>query len=332
MTRNLDCDRLATTLRAKILDTQQCTVLVSRLAGTEQEKDLTKPPNCGGVGRIRHFRRQANDKWVPDPLPNDPATKALGMESQALTRAQVFQSSGCNLRCWYCFVPSNLLAGKDANGERLTAADLIDRFLAEEERPDVIDLSGGEVSLTPEWVVWMMRELQRRSLHTKTYLWSDDNLTNDFFWRFLAESEKELVITYRNYGKVACFKGFSPGSFSFNTGAAPELFERQFDLMERWASTGVDLYSYCTLTTPTDQDIRDGIPRFVDRLQAISDNLPLRTVPLLVSEFGPVTARLNADRTMALRNQWLALEAWRRELSARFASAQLAANIADVCL
>ena len=59
----------------------------------------------------------------------------------------------------------------------------------------------------------MMSELKTRHLESEVYLWSDDNLSNDYFWRFLSEEERELVSTYRHYGKVCCFKGFNAESF-----------------------------------------------------------------------------------------------------------------------
>jgi hypothetical protein len=51
-------------------------------------------------------------------------------------------------------------------------------------------------------------------------------------------------------GRVACFKGFDEASFTFNTKAAPELFDRQFDLMERYLHTGIDLYAYTRSLPP----------------------------------------------------------------------------------
>jgi len=41
----------------------------------------------------------------------------------------------------------------------------------------LIDLSGGNPELTPEWIFQMMQSLEKRELHDKTYLWSDDTLT-----------------------------------------------------------------------------------------------------------------------------------------------------------
>jgi len=53
----------------------------------------------------------------------------------------------------------------------------------------MIDLSGGQPDLTPEWIPWMMEELNNRGLTDKVYLWSDDNLSNDYFWKYLSDAE-----------------------------------------------------------------------------------------------------------------------------------------------
>ena len=52
----------------------------------------------------------------------------------------------------------------------------------------VLDLTGGQPDLVPEWILWMMCELRARGLERKVYVWSDDNLSNDYFWRFLSET------------------------------------------------------------------------------------------------------------------------------------------------
>lgn len=81
--------------------------LLSRIAGSEQETDMSVPSNCDGFGRIHHFRRNV-DKWVQDPLPNDPVCKALEIPYTDVLEAQVFQIASCNAHCWYCFVPDEL--------------------------------------------------------------------------------------------------------------------------------------------------------------------------------------------------------------------------------
>src|SRR5205807_1374509 len=144
--------------------------------------------------------------------------------------------------CWYCFVPYDLLAANKDRSEWHSAASLIDLYLELPDRPSVIDLTGGQPDLVPEWIPWMLEELRRHDLDRSVYVWSDDNLSNDYFWRYLSDDQQQLVATSRMYGRVGCFKGFDPVSFSFNTKAAPELFDRQFELFARHLRSGVDIY------------------------------------------------------------------------------------------
>ena len=121
----------------------------------------------------------------------------------------------------------------------LKISDILNMYLEDENLPRVIDLSGGQPDLVPEWILWMMEELKSRGKDILTYLWSDNNLTNDFFWKFLVKKEIDLIKSYNNYGKVCCFKGFDEKSFSFNTNADSILFNRQFELMKKNIHLGI---------------------------------------------------------------------------------------------
>lgn len=328
----IDTDAISDRYRRLAVDTDGRRLLVTKFTGTEQEIDFTEPPNCEGFGRIRHFRREIDNKWLSNPLPIDPACKALEIPPADILRAQVFQNAVCNWRCWYCFVPFELLAGNRKYSDWLSASQLIDLYLKEPEPPKMIDLTGGQPDLIPEWVVWMMGEIKERKLEQEIYLWSDDNLSTDYFWRFLSEKERETIATYPKYGRVCCFKGFNADSFAFNTLADARLFNRQFELMKRLLKTGIDLYAYATFTTPSANGIENDMCRFVDSLQELNENLPLRTIPLEVEIFTPVQKRLNEEKKMALKYQWRAVEAWQKEIESRFSSAERSINIADVPL
>ena len=328
----IDTLRFSASLREKSIDVAGRKLLVTNFRGSEQEPDLSEPANCKGYGRIRHFRRAASPGWPENPLPIDPAAYKLALPREDIVRAQVFQNASCNWRCWYCYVPFNLLSANKNQSGWLSASDLLDLYEREPSRPCVIDLSGGQPDLTPEWVPWMMRELRERKLDAQTYLWSDDNLSNDYFWRYLSRDDIELICSYENYGKVCCFKGFNAESFTFNTGAAPELFNQQLALFRRYLDLGIDVYGYATFTTPTDHGIPEQMSKFVDKLQMISPNLPLRVVPLEIQAFSPVHARLQDEHRRAMRLQWKAIEFWKIALQERFSSDQRALAIYDVAL
>ncbi|MGH3631414.1 MAG: hypothetical protein ACRDRL_28745 [Sciscionella sp.] len=312
-------DDLSASLRARSIRPETGELLISRIDGSAQEADLSEPPNCEGYGRIRHFRMQTPSPWPANPLPMVPASHRLGRPPDQVSNAQVFQNASCNWRCWYCFVPFNLLAANEAYAAWLTPEQLVRLYLAEDERPLVIDCSGGQPDLIPEWVPWMMEVLTAYELADKVYLWSDDNLSNDYFWRYLTHEQQQIIASYHLYGRVCCFKGFNAESFAFNTKAAPELFERQFELFARLMSLGIDLYAYATFTAPEAAGLVDDMRRFVDRLQTIHPNLPLRLVPLRIEAFGVVQPRVRDVHEQAMAIQEDAVSVWNEEITQRFA-------------
>ncbi|MDY0279042.1 MAG: hypothetical protein RBR35_00605 [Salinivirgaceae bacterium] len=328
-------EKISRNLRHRIIDKDAGRLLIASLSGSEQEKDLSAPLNCDGFGRIRHFRRKStsgSSSWPPDPLPMDPVCKAFGLERVDIIRAQVFQIAACNFSCWYCFVPYDLISADLKHSGWLSPGTLVDRYLDQPDPPLVIDLSGGQPDLAPEWVLLMMQALKDRGLDDSVYLWSDDNLSTDFFWRFLSESDRDLIQSYRNYSRVCCFKGYSPQSFSFNTRRDEDLYRCQFDMMRRLLTLKLDLYAYTTFTTHSCTDLRDEMKRFVDALQSLDENLPLRTVPLEIIDFTPVKSRLTDETRLALKNQHIVIEYWNKELEDRFPAEQRNQNIADVPL
>jgi uncharacterized Fe-S cluster-containing radical SAM superfamily protein len=318
--------------RERAVDLPEHRVLLTNFQGTEQEQDLTEPPNCNGFGRVRHFGRTRSGKWVENPLPIDPAARALGLEPSQRLRAQVFQNAVCNWRCWYCFVPFTLLDANKRHSKMMTTRELVELWLAEPSRPRMIDLTGGQPELVPEWVLWMMLELRERSLESTVYLWSDDSLSADYFWSALSSEDRQFIASYPMYGRVCCFKGFDEESFCFNTTAPPEEYGLQFERMAKLIATGLDLYGYVTFTTADITDLHGRMSRFVDRLQQLDDNLPLRTVPLKIDTFTPTVARMNQERETALENQYRVLDAWRSILEDRFSYDLRASRICDVAL
>ena len=328
----IDTESWSARYRSAAVDLENHKLLITNFHGTEQEGDLSEPANCNGFGRIRHFRLGTGDRWVKNPLPIEPAGRAMSLSDNTQVRAQVFQNAVCNWRCWYCFVPFNLLNANARHSSWLTPAELIDLYLADQTPASMIDLSGGQPDLTPEWLPWMMEEITRRGLSEKVYLWSDDNLSNDYFWRYLSASDRKLIQSYRNYGRVACFKGIDRESFAFNTGADAALFDQQFDLFRRFLSLEIDLYAYVTFTTPSADDLENRVCAFVDRLQQLHPMLPLRTVPLEIQPFSPVQGRLRSEHLGALENQYVVQKLWLAELDARFPTEIRSQSICDTKL
>lgn len=180
----------------------------------------------------------------------------------------------------------------------------------------------------------MMRALTDAGLDESTYLWTDDNLSTTYLFDALSREELGRLRGYRNYGRVGCVKGFDARSFAFNTRAAPEDFDRQFDILRRVLSLGLDIYGYVTLTSPHADGVRQGVANLIDRLQAIDPNFPLRVIPLRIQVFTPVEQRLARDcaRERSLSVQEEAIVAWTDELQYRFSAEHRALPICEVPL
>jgi uncharacterized Fe-S cluster-containing radical SAM superfamily protein len=329
----IDTARFSSTMRERGIRIPDRKVAISRLSGSLQEQDLSEPTNCSGLGRIRHFRRSTSSGWPENPLPIDPAALALGLGRVDQLRAQVFQNAVCNWRCWYCYVDFDLLSANPTRTDYRDAGELLDLYLEEADRPAVIDLSGGQPDLVPEWVVWMLTEIELRDLGKEVYLWSDDNLSNDYYFSKLSDQDRHVIESARGYGKVCCLKGFDQASFAFNTGAEPESFDLQLKILDRLLKeTPIDIYCYSTFTTPSATRIDGLMSIFVDRLQEIDPLLPLRVVPLEITEFSPVFPRISDAHVRALDVQQEAIRSWRAEIDSRFSAVEKTMEICDVHL
>lgn len=317
----IDTEKFSYNLRGKAIDLVNRKILVTKFQNSEQGNDLTLPPNCQGFGRIHHFKRNSSLGFPQNPLPLDPACVYLGLPGQNEMQVQVFQNAVCSWRCWYCFVDFSLLSGNPKHSEFKSVSELLDLYLSEEVRPAIIDLSGGQPDLLPEWSLWFADEIKKRNLTDKIYLWTDDNLSNDYLWRFLNQKEIFRLASYKNYGRVGCFKGFDSESFSFNTLAEPSLFDNQFLLMKKLVDVGFDVYGYCTFTALSDQNISLKIGDFVDRLQDIHEFFPLRTIPLEIIPYTPTKKRMRNEHHDSIKIQAVAIAAWNEELEKRFSFA-----------
>ena len=330
LNRIINTEKFSARLREKAINISRKAILITNFFGSDQEKDFTDPANCNGFGRVRHFKFDAGKDWIPNPLPILPAAKALNLKLESEIRTQAFQSSICNWRCWYCFVDFELLSGNSKRASFLTCDEMLDLYQQQNNPPPVIDLTGGQPDLTPEWVPWMMEALIERGLDKKIFLWSDDNLSNDYLWRYLTDSQINLMSTYKMYSRVCCFKGIDEISFSLNTKADPKLFSYQYELCKRLLDINLDLYCYITLTATTDTNFDMVVPKFFDEAQKISELLPLRILPLRIFKYSSILSRLNDKFEDMLIGQHLALEVWKKELSKRFSSDQLRLPITDI--
>jgi hypothetical protein len=73
--------------------------------------------------------------------------------------------------------------------------------------------------------------------------------------------------------------------------------------------------------------------RFVDSLQGIHPELPLRVIPLEIRQFAPFDDRtLDQSHRDAMSHQTTAINFWQEELRQRFSKKQLEQEITEVGL
>ena len=332
--RAIDVDKTAEIFRTRSVDITREKVLIARIKGALQESDLTKPPTSQGYGRIHHFRMNEDVDWIPDPLPNFPAAKALKRDVYEVQLVQIYQLAACNFDCWFCFVDKKLRTANHRTSHFFTADELVQLYLSIESRPDVIDLTGGHPDLVPEWIYWMMLAVEKHNLAQSVYLWSDDNLSVPYLWKYLSEEQIQYMANYSLYGRVGTFKGYDAISFSFNTRAPERLYYRQFEIFKRLLLTGFDMYGYVVFTSPEREysELKKAIITFVDDLQRVHHYLPLRVVPLKIKKYTPMIRDLDLEREVAMKFQYKVLETWLDELHKRFSTTEMETPITDISL
>lgn len=311
-------------LRERVLDLGTRAVLISNLAGTSQATDPVGELLAGGFVRRRVFRNYRLHASRARSRDGRPVPLLRGASGPGPVESLVFQLSACNFRCWYCYVDFHLLRGSAATGSFMTPDELLRTYLAEARGREALDLSGGEPEMVPEWAYSVLQAVEAHGLRDKIPVWMDTNLSTELMWEVLADGEIEYMARFELHSRAGCLKGVDPESFAFNTRSGPNGFERQFEVVSRLIRDGFDIYLYATLTSPPGHNASAAIPRFMDRLQRIHEDLPLRTIPLSIKTFPAVAKRApRFDRQAVLREQSATIEAWDRELIRRFSADQL---------
>jgi uncharacterized Fe-S cluster-containing radical SAM superfamily protein len=209
---------------------------------------------------------------------------------------------------------------------------MVELFVNSDKKIRILDLSGGNPELVPEWLVDTMKTLDRQGLKEYIYLWSDDTLTTDYFFKYLSKEEKKIICEYPHYGKVGCFKGFDEKSFHFNTHLSASYYKQQFELFARYIAMGLDVYGYVTFTTDNIDGIGDKVNDFIYQLSTIHPLLPLRIVPLKIILFSTVEQRINIKYNIAMENQIIVYREWRKQLRDLYSETQLSQKICDIMI
>ncbi len=326
-----NCEKHAKYLRSKLILPEERKFLLTCLNDSEEAKDLYTEINCQGYGRIRkfckyslHLRNVVNKNSIKPLL--------RGHNYVEVLRSQTFQLAGCNWHCWYCFVDDNRRSANLLTSKYFSAKEIIDMYREEKIPPAVIDLSGGQPDLVPEWGLWMMKELERQGLQNNVFLWADDNLSNNYFWKFLNREQIEYMVNFPKYSRVGCFKGYNEESFYFNTCANPVLFNKQFKIFYDFLLEGFDMYAYATFTNAPHKGLNKAISNFIDRLQKVHCNLPLRTIPLKIASFTVTRRQLSQKHQKAIKFQYDVYDAWSNEISKRFSQQEISLAYENVSI
>ena len=315
-------DKICNNLRSKIIDFDNRAVKLTCFSGLSESVDENCHVNCGGVGRIRKYKNFSlfleNDLHTNKRLLRgiDPNLESF--------ETQVFQLVGCNMRCWYCFVDDCILAANDKYSMWVSVEEMIDSFIQENKEPLIIDLSGGQPDLVPEWCLWTMEEIEKRQLKDKVYIWLDDNLaTMDIMEECLTSTQISYMANFPKHSRACCFKGYSEETYQFNVRNKYKSLKEQIENFRKLYNYGFDIYAYVTLTGPQRAANYKCIELFIDEIQSIHPMLPLRIIPLKIKEFEVTSGRINSIYSDALKEQYIAYNIWKDIMQKKYTKEQL---------
>lgn len=317
-------------LREQIVDVEKKAIKLTKISDTEESCDSNCFINCGGYGRVRKYK---NFKlFLCNEIDGKNKRLLRGVDRNSTEyRTQVFQIAGCNVRCWYCFVDDCILAANHPNLRWITVEQMLDMYEKENDKPFILDLSGGQPDLVPEWCYWVMCELERRGMKNKVYIWLDDNLTTlDMLERHLTHEQIHYMASYPKHSRACCFKGYDDETFRFNVRNSNISFDSQIKAFKKLYEYGFDLYAYITLTGPSGNADIDKINRFINEIRKINVNLPLRIIPLKITSFTVTKKRLNDIYKNAFEEQIRAYGIWKEVMNMYYTEMELNKNFEDV--
>lgn len=306
-------------IRKKIVNPNNRSVKITKLSNSIEGTDANCSINCNGFGRIRRYHSFRlffdNTKGRSKKL-----LRGLSPDTSSYS-TQVFQIEGCNIRCWYCYVDDSSLNANSTDAEWITVDELMDLFFKDNSEPYIIDLSGGQPDIVPEWCYWIMQEVEKRGMKGKVYIWVDDNLTTvNCMEHFLTNDAIHYMASFPKHSRTCCFKGYDELSYQFNARDRSTSLKLQLDNFRKLLMYGFDLYAYVTLTGPKGYATYQKIEQFVNELQSIHSLLPLRTIPLIIDVFNVTSMRMNPKYEESLVEQQIAFEYWDEVLNSRFSN------------
>jgi len=241
-------------------------------------------------------------------------------------RSFVIQVAGCNYSCNYCYVPPETNACNLNFAKYFSVKEMVDYFLnarREFDEPiNVIRITGGEATIIPEIIIDIYSEMEKIE---ETYLWIDTNLSTT---KYLEKAESDLkdIMQKKNVGVVGCFKGVSKEDFSLLTGVEPKFYDSQFEIAKLFLKWKTDFYVYLPALI-YGNNIEQKIKDFIERLQELNKNLPLRVEMLVIKKY-PAAIRnmeINAKsgRAMPTNDQRIVFDLWYNKLLPKFYSKEM---------
>lgn len=309
-------------MRQALFDPSTRSVRLAVLEGSDESADTYTRVNCEGLGRLRIFRHQSMILNSGSNLvPKRRLFRTIEPCDEYAT--QCFQLAGCNWACWYCFVDDALLRADGNRSRLIPVSEMIDLFLSTPMPHPILDLSGGQPELVPEWALWSMQELDAKGLRGRVHVWVDDNLSGSYMERFCTQEDIEYMASFPLHSRTGCFKGLDDLSIRTNTASRGASLGLQLRVAEQLISRGFDTYFYLTLLGPFEGGARSAATNFVGRLKDVHPLLPLRVVPLEIRNFRAVSERVGMTRESERRRQYEALRAWEEALAESYTSEQL---------
>lgn len=200
--------------------------------------------------------------------------------SESSWKTVCLQMIGCTWRCWYCYVDTDLLSGNSSKGRFLTFSEMVE--IIRNSGTGIVDLTGGQPDLVPEWPLALETELNNDPSGAGNYhIRTEDNLNNDFLWRFLSDFDVSRLASSPNHTHIGCFKGFNDESLRNSTRTAVEgSYSTQMLIARRLFESGFEPYYYAVFPVAHTDNLEHDIHVFFHDLQKIVEWLPLRVVPL----------------------------------------------------
>mgnify|MGYP000890515109 CR=1 FL=1 len=310
-------------IRNLLVDHRTRSVRLAILEGSDESLDPNTTINCDGLGRIRRYAGQSmilnSGRGI---VPRRRLFRTLPPGSGYTT--QCFQLAGCNWRCWYCFVDDALLTANPMRSRFVPVADMVSAFLAMPDGGSVLDLSGGQPELVPEWTLWTMQDLEATGLRGQVHVWVDDNLSGRFLERYCTSEEIEYMASFPKHTRAGCFKGMDDISIKAATGSRGASVTQQLRACEALIDWGFDVYFYLTTLGPFRDGPKEAARQFVNRLIGVHPLLPLRVIPLEIRNHRALLTRVGTSREGERLNQIEGLIAWEEQLAESFTPEQLA--------